>query len=111
MRDNTGGPSGADAEDSPAGASRPLIVATILREDGSTGVQTHVRQFREYLDRNGAKATLLTPFSWAPMLTVPVFGFRVALVRGSRSASVAWYRYWHEVFLRNALGKSLAHDG
>lgn len=111
MRENNGGSSGPVEEGFPADASVPLIVATILREEGSTGVQTHVGQFRDYLDRNGMPASLLTPFSWAPLLTVPVFGFRVALVRCSTSASVAWYRHWHEVFLRNALRRSLAEAG
>jgi glycosyltransferase involved in cell wall biosynthesis len=45
------------------------------------------------------------------MLTAPVFGFRLALQRCSGSASVAWYRHWHEVFLRNALRKYLAEAG
>ena len=44
-------------------------------------------------------------------LTVPVFGFRHALERCSRSAGVAWYRHWHEVFLRNALRRRLAEVG
>ena len=111
MRDNNGGPSGPVEEDFPDDASMPLVIATILREEGSTGVQTHVGQFRSYLARNGMTAALLTPFSWAPMLTVPVFGFRVALLRCSTAASVAWYRHWHEVFLRNALRRSLAEAG
>ncbi|HXT88252.1 MAG TPA: glycosyltransferase family 4 protein [Trebonia sp.] len=111
MRENNGGPPGAGEEGFSDKAAPPLIIATILREEGSTGVQTHVRQFRDYLDRNGTTAKLLTPFSWAPMLTVPIFGFRVALVRCSRSASVAWYRHWHEAFLRNALRRSLAEAG
>jgi glycosyltransferase involved in cell wall biosynthesis len=95
----------------PDEASRPLIIATILREEGSTGVQTHVGQLRKYLGGHGTTATLVTPFSWARPLTVPVFGARVALVRCSGSASVAWYRHWHEVFLRNALRNALAEAG
>jgi len=88
-----------------------VIIATILREEGSTGVQTHVQQLRRYLEELGTTTVLVTPFSWGRVLTVPIFGLRLALKRISGSASVAWYRHWHEVFLRNALRRSLAGVG
>ena len=108
MRDHDGGSSRANAE-LPHEPSPPLVIATILREEGSTGVQTHVQQLLRYLGEPGT--TLLTPFSWGGMLTAPVFGLRLALERCSRSASVAWYRHWHEVFLRNALRRFLGEAG
>ena len=86
-----------------------LIIATLLRAEGSTGVQTHVQQLRRYVGESGA--ALVTPFSWSRMVIVPVFGLRLALERCSRPASVAWYRHWHEVFLRAALRRSLADAG
>lgn len=89
----------------------PLIVTTILRGDGITGVDTHIRQARRYLAESGTPSTLITPFSWARPLTYPVFGFRLLLERFSRPASVAWYLYGHEVFARNALRKRLAETG
>lgn len=92
-------------------ASQPLVIATMLREEGITGVHTHVQQLRQYLDRHGMTATLITPFSWGKALTVPVFGLRPALARFSGPASVVWYRHWHEVFLRNALRRSLSETG
>jgi glycosyltransferase involved in cell wall biosynthesis len=93
------------------GLSPPLVIATILREEGVTGVHTHVRQLRRYLEDDGRRATLLTPFSWGRLLTVPIFGFRRVLERCSGPASVFWYRHWHEVFLRNALRRCLAETG
>jgi glycosyltransferase involved in cell wall biosynthesis len=108
MRDIDGGSSPARAQP-PYQSSPSLVIATILREEGSTGVQTHVRQLRRYLGEPGAR--LVTPFSWGRRLAVPVFGLRLALERCSGSASVAWYRYWHEVFLRQALRRSLAEAG
>ena len=81
------------------------------REEGITGVHTHVRQLRKYLAGRGMTATLLTPFSWGGALSVPVFGPRLVLQRCSRSAGVAWHRHWHEVFLRNALRRHLAGVG
>jgi glycosyltransferase involved in cell wall biosynthesis len=53
-------------------------------------------------------STLVTPFSWGRALTVPVFGPRLLLERFSGSASVAWHRHWHEVFLHKALRRCLA---
>jgi glycosyltransferase involved in cell wall biosynthesis len=95
----------------PDQASLPLVIATILRSEGSTGVQTHFQQLRRYLDGCGRDARLVTPFSWGRRLTVPVFGVRLILERLSGSASVAWYRYWHEEFVYNALRKALARTG
>lgn len=93
-------------------ASPPLVIATILREEGITGVHTHVRQLRRYLEECGTAATIVTPFSWGRALTMPVFGLRhLVLERCSGSASVVWYRHWHEVFLRNALRQRLSQVG
>ncbi len=92
--------------------SLPLVIATILRGDGITGVDTHIRQVRRYLDGRGQVSTLVTPFSWGRFLTYPVFGLRsLILERISRPVSVAWYLYWHEVFLRNALRRHLTEAG
>jgi glycosyltransferase involved in cell wall biosynthesis len=93
-------------------AAERLAIATILRGDGGTGVDTHIRQLRRYLDQCGAASTLVTPFSWCRPLTYPVFGIRSLLLeRCNRPASVAWYLYWHEVFLRNAIGRLLSDIG
>lgn len=102
---------GADRRRFPDEPSRPLVIATILRGEGVTGIHTHIRQFRRYLAERGTTTTLVTPFSWGRTLTVPVFGLRLALERCSGPASVVWYRHWHEVFLRNALRRCLAGLG
>lgn len=87
------------------------MVATVLRPEGNTGVQTHVQQFRRQLELDGTSVTIITPFSWGRMLRVPVFGFRFALEQVSGAANVAWYRYWHEVFLLNAMRRFLGTVG
>lgn len=91
--------------------SPALVIATILREEGITGVQSYVKRLRQYLDERDITSTLLTPFSWSRVLTVPVFGFRFILKRFSRPASTVWYRHWHKVFLYNALRRYLAQAG
>ena len=90
----------------------PVVIATILRGDGVTGVDTHIRQLRRYLDAGSTHCVLVTPFSWGGPLSYPVFGMRrLVLERISGPASVAWYLHWHEVFLRQALRRHLAGLG
>lgn len=86
----------------------PLIIATILREEGITGVHTHFRELCRYLEAKGTPAALVTSFSWGRPLTAPVFGVRYLLERCSGSANVWWYRHGHEVFLYRALRRRLA---
>lgn len=93
-------------------AAAPLLIATILRGDGITGVDTHIRQLRRHLDDRGAGSELVTPFSWARALGVAVFAVRpLVLQRCNTSAAVAWYLHWHEVFLRHALRRRLQQLG
>jgi glycosyltransferase involved in cell wall biosynthesis len=80
-----------------------------MRTVGATGVQTHVREVCESLASRGNCPQLVTSFSWGGLLSVPVFGVRRLLLEPlSGAASVAWYRYWHYVFLRRALERELA---
>jgi glycosyltransferase involved in cell wall biosynthesis len=88
-----------------------VVIATILREEGNTGVQTHFQQVRRFLNEQDTTSILVTPFDWRRPLTVPVFGARMVLDRFSGPASVLWYRRWHEVFLRNALRRYLVDAG
>ena len=60
---------------------------------------------------HGTPVKIVTPFSWARPLTYPVFAPRLVLQRVHGTASVLWYRHWHEVFLRNALERELATAG
>ena len=85
-----------------------LVVASILPEEGSTGVNTHVRQLARYLGTIDVETTLVTPFSWGRWLTRPVFAPRLVLQHVSGPASVVWYRHWHELVLRKALERELA---
>lgn len=84
------------------------MIATMHREEGITGVHTHVRQLRRYLERCGLSATLVTPYSWGRALTVPVFGPRRVLELFSRPAGVVWHWHWHQLFLRKALARRLS---
>lgn len=108
----------ADASDGPTAAELPLLIATLARERGITGVHTHVRQLRHYMARTCGSAELVTPHSWAQgarrwrgLLLVPLFGARIVLERVYGPANVWWYRRSHELFLRLALRRRLAQEG
>ncbi|KGN40631.1 glycosyltransferase family 4 protein [Knoellia aerolata] len=96
----------------------PVVIATIARERGITGVHTHVRQLKGYLARERRPVEVVTPHSWAagrrrpllPILAV-LFGARLVLERAYGPANVSWYRRSHEYFLRRALSRRLADAG
>ena len=89
-------------------SSLPLVIATVFRAEGSTGVHTHVHQLRQYLSLAGTAVTLLTPFSWRRSVTYPLFAPRLVLRYVSKPASVRWYRHWHEALLHKTLRQHLA---
>jgi glycosyltransferase involved in cell wall biosynthesis len=87
-----------------------LIIATILAEEGTSGVQTHFNQLRAHLNGRGGRVVLITPFNAPRFLVYPVFAVRKLLDPLSGAASVWWYRHWHGVFLKMALRKALARN-
>ena len=84
-----------------------IIIATIMRPSGETGVQTHFNCLCDYLAKQKANYELITPFSYHKFLVYPVFGVRAILHRLSGNLSVWWYRYWHKYFLRLVLQQKL----
>ncbi|GAB2886731.1 hypothetical protein GCM10027046_13800 [Uliginosibacterium flavum] len=87
-----------------------VVVATIMRPEGDTGVQTHFRTFLVWLQGRDLPASLITPYAVPAWLLYPVFGMRRLIDCVSGVASVWWYRYWHALFLEWALRAKLA-DG
>lgn len=87
--------------------SAGVIIATLMREHGETGVQTHFNAFREYLASAGVPVELVTPFAASRALVYPLFGVRRILDCVHKTASVWWYRYWHYLVLREVLRKRL----
>jgi glycosyltransferase involved in cell wall biosynthesis len=91
--------------------SKKILIATIMRPEGGTGVQTHFRTFMAYLHETGEQFELLTPFSAPLWLVYPVFGLRKLVNLLNREFGVWWYRYWHAYFLRQALKGRLQKVG
>lgn len=90
--------------------SVPIVIATIMRPDGDTGVQTHFRTFVTWLAGSRRAVRIITPFDARKWKVYPVFALRHLIDPINGTASVWWYRYWHAFFLRDALRAALA-DG
>lgn len=90
--------------------SQKIIIASILRPEGETGVQTHFQTFIAYLKEIKRVSSLVTPYNSPHWQVYPIFSLRKLIQPLSTAASVWWYRYWHEYFLERALRISL-QDG
>ena len=88
----------------------PLLIASIMRRDGETGVQTHFRAFLAWLDGRRLEARLATPYDSPLWQVYPVFALRRLIDPLHRASSVWWYRHWHRHFLCRAL-RGLLADG
>lgn len=84
------------------------VVATIMRPEGDTGVQTHFRTFVQWLQQRGAPVCLVTPYTAPKALVYPLFAARRVVDLLSKPASVWWYRHWHQQMLEIALHRELA---
>lgn len=87
-----------------------VVIATLMRPEGDTGVQTHFNQVRRLLEQHDVPVALVTPFSAPKILVYPTFAPRALITRVNGTASVWWYRYWHYLFLKWALHQYL-RDG
>lgn len=77
-----------------------IIVAALMRLEGATGVQTHMRELHAYLQRMGQAHVVATPFQ---VLTLPLLAALIALRRflewAWKPAAVAVYRCGHAFLL------------
>lgn len=89
--------------DRPAASSAIIRVASLMRREGQTGLQTHVRAVLAAMQKAGRTATLVTPFDPPWWQVVPVFGLRKLVEPVSSAAGVWWHEHWHKVFLERML--------
>lgn len=89
----------------------PVVVATVMRPEGGTGVQTHVAELVRFLRRRDLPCSVVTPFSAGGVARDAAFAVRRVLAPLSGPASVAWYRWGHRIFLQRALRRHLAGAG
>jgi len=90
--------------------SERILISTIMRAEGDTGVQTHFRAVANYLIKQDKSVQLVTPFNAPSWLVFPTFAVRRLINPINSEFSVWWYRHWHKVFLQMALKKILS-DG
>jgi glycosyltransferase involved in cell wall biosynthesis len=93
---------------SPEPGVDPLLITTILRPSGATGVHTHIRQLWAHAEADGHETQLVTPFSRSRAMTTAAFAPKTALDLVSTSAAAWWYHRSHEVVLRRALRGQLS---
>jgi len=90
--------------------SESILIATLLRPEGETGVQTHFNAFLTWASANSLPVSLITPYNSPRWQVYPMFALRRLVDPLNKLASVWWYRHWHALFLRRALRVALA-DG
>ncbi|GAA1582349.1 hypothetical protein GCM10009804_43610 [Kribbella hippodromi] len=85
-----------------------IVVATLMRPEGGSGLQAHVRTFSEYLQATGRPVSVVSPFMARSPFVLPVFAARRGIRPFNRPAAVWWHQYWHARYLRSALAAQLA---
>jgi glycosyltransferase involved in cell wall biosynthesis len=88
-----------------------VVIATLARGRGETGVHTHSRALRDGLSEAGLSCRLQTPFSggakWLPVFAVrPLFIYPL-----NKTWSTRWYRHWHLEALREQLIRDIRRQG
>jgi glycosyltransferase involved in cell wall biosynthesis len=89
---------------------KQILIATLLLPDGDTGVQSHFRSFLAWAEKKGVASSLLTPYNRPRWMVYPAFAVRRLIDPWHKPASVWWYRYWHALFVKQALRIALS-DG
>ncbi len=91
--------------------STRVVITTVMSPTGTTGLQTHVQEVRDYLEHAGRSVQIVTPRSRADYLAAPVFAARYALDRLTPAGGLVMYRATHRAFLTNALRHELKDGG
>lgn len=84
-----------------------ILIATIQRLQGETGLETFVGHFDRFLTEGGHPPTVVTPLSGASPLALAVLASRRLIDPLSGSLSVWWFRHFREALLRAALARLL----
>lgn len=88
-----------------------VILASINREEGDTGVHTHARMLANGLRDAGVSCDVVGPFTGSKKW-YPIFAIRpLLLYRINKTWSTLWHRKFHAAALRENLRKRLAANG
>jgi len=86
---------------------KKIVIVSLMRPSGTTGVQTHVNTFSAYLDSVSQPWQLVTPFSAPKFLLYPFLALRKLIALISPSAAIWLYRKGHAWLLGLALQRVL----
>jgi glycosyltransferase involved in cell wall biosynthesis len=90
-------------------SARGVVIATINRPHGDTGVHTHTAMLHRGLSDIGINSRVVTPFGggakWLPLFAIR----RLLLSHVNKTWSTRWYRHWNGLALREQLRKHLAN--
>ena len=80
-----------------------ILIATINRPEGDTGIHAHTRSLAEGMNHAGVKCEVISPFS-GTRAWLPVFAVRPLLLkRVNKTWSTRWHRFWHGAALERNL--------
>ncbi|MFI5731318.1 glycosyltransferase family 4 protein [Kribbella sp. NPDC051587] len=85
-----------------------VVIATLMRLEGPSGLQSHVRTFDTYLQDQHEPVSVISPFSARSPFVLPIFAARIGVRKLSRPAAIRWHEYWHAHYLEAALRRHLA---
>jgi len=88
-------------------AQRPVILPTVMRASGDTGVQTHQTTFARYLKGVGRTVRFATPFDAPRWQSTSAVGVRRCLEPVAPTLAVRWYRAGHHALVRRAVRDAL----
>ncbi|MEO6436515.1 MAG: glycosyltransferase family 4 protein [Tepidisphaeraceae bacterium] len=92
----------------PSRAIGRIVIATINREEGDTGVHTHTRMLAGGLREAGVACEVVSAFSGGRKWQ-PVFAVRPLLLHWiNKTWSTLWHRRWHGAALRESLRRYVA---
>lgn len=85
-----------------------IVIATIMRREGETGVQAHFNHLAHGLAAQGDDVSIVNCFDVGKLLYIPIYAVRpLLLARYLPAMGVAWYRLWHYWFLWLSLYRTL----
>jgi glycosyltransferase involved in cell wall biosynthesis len=83
-----------------------VVIATIERPQGDTGIHAHTNALFDGLIGCGIDAELANPFCVGAKW-LPVFGLRELIKPINKTWGLRWYRHWHGAALRECLMQSM----
>jgi len=90
---------------------RNVVIASINRAEGDTGVHTHARMLEAGLRDAGVGVDVISPFTGSRKW-LPLFAIRpLVLTKFNKTWGTLWHRYFHAAALRENLARRMKAGG